>query len=110
MNSAFFSPPVAFVMILALCFFGSFLFSKLSFHSKSRTAGGGKPYECGHEQYDHMAQPDYSIFFPFAFFFTIAHVATLIMTTLPLETLKIFLLIFLYMAGALTGLYILLRK
>jgi hypothetical protein len=57
-----------------------------------------------------MAQPDYSTFFPFAFFFIIAHVATLMMATVPMETVQIFILAVLYMACVVMGLYILLRE
>jgi len=57
-----------------------------------------------------MAQPDYSTFFPFAFFFTLAHVATLIMTTVPVESLMTFILASIYIIGAVWGLYILFRR
>jgi NADH-quinone oxidoreductase subunit A len=104
------APPVAFIIVLSASFLFSYLFSKLSFRPKSHTEGEGKSYACGEDNYDHMAQPDYSTFFPFAFFFTIAHVATLIMTTVPVETIQTFILAFLYITGAIIGLYILLRS
>jgi len=104
------SPPIAFFIVLSVSLLLSRLFSNLSFHPKGRTAEGRKSYACGEDNYDHMAQPDYSTFFPFAFFFTIAHVATLIMTTVPVETYQTFILAFLYITGAIVGLYILLRS
>lgn len=104
------SPPVAFIILLATGFLLLRLFSRLSFRPKKHTPGEGKAYACGEDNFDNAAQPDYSTFFPFAFFFTIAHVATLIMTTVPKETILSFGLVFLYMAGAVTGLYILLRR
>ena len=104
------TPPVAFIIVLFVCWALMHLFSRLAFRSKSKTAGSRESYACGEENYDHMARPDYSIFFPFAFFFTIAHVATLIMTTVPAETIHTFILAVLYIAGAVIGLYILLRK
>jgi NADH-quinone oxidoreductase subunit A len=110
MNKWLLSPPVAFIIVLGVCFLVSYLFSKLSFHSKSRTEGEGKSYACGENNYDNTAQPDYSTFFPFAFFFTIAHVSTLIMTTAPVESSRTFVLVFLYITGAVTGLYVLLRN
>jgi NADH-quinone oxidoreductase subunit A len=104
------SPPIAFFIVLFVSILLSRLFSRLSFHPECHTVGEGKSYACGEDNYDHMAQPDYSTFFPFAFFFTIAHVATLIMTTVPVETYKTFILAFLYITGAIVGLYILLRS
>ncbi len=104
------SPPIAFVLVLLVSFSLSFLFSKLAFRPSSHTEGKGKSYACGEDNYDHMAQPDYSTFFPFAFFFTIAHVATLIMTTVPVENIRTFIFAFLYITGAVIGLYILLRS
>ncbi|MFA4888607.1 MAG: NADH-quinone oxidoreductase subunit A [Candidatus Omnitrophota bacterium] len=103
-------PPIAFIIVLLASFLLEYLFSRLSFRPKAHSDGEGKPYACGEENYDHMAQPDYSTFFPFAFFFTIAHVSTLIMTTVPVETIQTFVLAFMYLAGAVIGLYILLRS
>jgi NADH:ubiquinone oxidoreductase subunit 3 (subunit A) len=110
MEKLLLSPPVAFLVVLAACSLFSYLFSKIAFRPENHAKDEGKPYACGQDGYDHMAQPDYSTFFPFAFFFTIAHVATLIMTTVPVETLPIFALAALYIAGAGTGLYILMRR
>jgi len=110
MEKWFLSPPVAFGIVFLACVAVSRLFSRLSFRPKSQANGKGEPYACGEETYDHMAQPDYSDFFPFAFFFTIAHVATLIMTTVPTETLETFVFALIYIAAAALGLYILLRK
>lgn len=104
------SPPVAFIIILAATFLCSYLFSRLSARPKDHADGKGESYACGESDYDHMAQPDYSTFFPFAFFFTIAHVATLIMNTVPKETFQNFILAVLYVAGAVVGLYALLRR
>lgn len=104
------SPPIAFFIMLFTCVLLSYLFSKLAYRPKSHTEGEGTSYACGEANYDHMAQPDYSTFFPFAFFFTIAHVATLIMTTVPVVTVRTFVIAFLYIIGVVTGLYILLRS
>ena len=110
MDRLLFSPPVVFIIVTAICFLLSYLFSKLSFRPKSHTEGECKSYACGEDTYDHMVQPDYRTFFPFAFFFTIAHVATLIMTTAPVATIRIFVLAFLYLTVIIIGLYILLRS
>jgi NADH:ubiquinone oxidoreductase subunit 3 (subunit A) len=104
------SPPVAFIIVLLAVLSFSFLLSKLAIRPQKHSKDEAKPYACGEDNYDHLAQPDYSIFFPFAFFFTIAHVATLIMTTVPVETLQTFILAALYVLGAVIGLYILMRS
>ncbi|MCU0652205.1 MAG: hypothetical protein MUC39_04625 [Candidatus Omnitrophica bacterium] len=87
MDKWLFTPPLVFLIIFFLILFLSSLFSWLAWQRKDkRTEGAGKAYACGEDVKDHLAQPDYSQFFPFAFFFTIAHVATLMMTTVPSET------------------------
>lgn len=110
MHKMLFFPPVTFTLILAVTFLLMYLFSKLSCHPKKQAADAGKPYACGEDSYDPMMQPDYSTFFPFAFFFTLAHVATLIIATVPLETLKSFDMAVIYIIGTVIGLSILLRK
>lgn len=104
------APPIAFIIILMITWAVSYLFSKLSFRPAKRAPGEGESYACGEAGYDHMAQPDYSDFFPFAFFFTLAHVATLIMTTVPTENLQTFIMAAIYIIGATVGLYILFRR
>jgi NADH:ubiquinone oxidoreductase subunit 3 (subunit A) len=104
------SPPVVFIIILIVCWILSFLFSKLAIRSNKPAGGKGEAYACGEDTYNHLAQPDYSNFFPYAFFFTLAHVATLIITTGPVETVKSFVMAALYILGAIVGLFILLRK
>jgi NADH-quinone oxidoreductase subunit A len=110
MYKILFFPPVAFGLILFTAFLLIYLASKLSYRSKKQAADAGKPYACGEDAYDPMLQPDYSTFFPFAFFFTLAHVATLIVATVPLETLKTFDIAVMYIIGTVIGLSILLRK
>lgn len=110
MKDLLLSPPVAFVIILLTVMILMYLSSKLSYHSNKQAAGSRKPYACGEDNYDAMAQPDYSNFFPFAFFFTLAHVATLIITTVPVETIKTFEIAGIYILGTMVGLSILLRK
>ncbi|MDD4955841.1 MAG: NADH-quinone oxidoreductase subunit A [Candidatus Omnitrophica bacterium] len=104
------TPPIAFLIILAASALVSLAFSKLSFKPKKKSDEGGESYACGEDMYDHMAQPDYSNFFPFAFFFTLAHVGTLIIVTLPVATLKSFNIAVVYIIGIVVGLSILFRK
>lgn len=109
-NNWLLTPPVSFSIILVTTIALVFLFSKLSYKSKKLSEGAKEPYACGEDTYNHMAHPDYSIFFPFAFFFTIAHVGTLIITTVPVATLKNLNIAVLYIIGLVIGLSVLLRK
>jgi NADH:ubiquinone oxidoreductase subunit 3 (subunit A) len=104
------SPPAAFVVILGVSWLILLSFSRLSFKPKKHTSGERESYACGEENYDQTAQPDYSNFFPFAFFFTLAHVATLIMTTVMAQGIQAFIIAALYIIGSVLGLYILFRK
>jgi NADH-quinone oxidoreductase subunit A len=56
-----------------------------------------------------MIQPDYSQFFPFAFFFTVLHVVALVIATIPVapDTITIALV---YILVASVGLLTLLRR
>jgi NADH:ubiquinone oxidoreductase subunit 3 (subunit A) len=103
-------PPVAFLIVLSTCLVLMALFRRIAFRKKSSTQGSKESYACGEPNYDHMAQPDYSNVFPFAFFFTMAHVATLIMTTVPIASQGIFFLVIVYIMGSILGLYILFRR
>ena len=111
MHKWLFAPPVAFLLILLAVGVFSRILSILAFRPvKKPAAGSGESYACGEENYDHNAQPDYSIFFPFAFFFTLAHVATLIITTISTGNLQTFIIAAMYIIGSIIGLYILFRR
>ena len=69
-----------------------------------------KAYACGEDFKDHFIQPDYSQFFPFAFFFTILHVVALVIATVPAVTMEVFAIAAVYILGAIIGLLILLKK
>lgn len=103
-------PPVAFIVLFFVIFIFSKVLSKISFKAEKGSEGSRKSYACGEPDYNNMAQPDYSEFFPFAFFFTLAHVAALIMTTVPMQTVETFGLAIFYVAASVLGLYILLRS
>jgi len=104
------SPPAAFCLALAAIIICGSLFSRLAFRNQHRAAGTGKAYACGEESPDNLAQPDYSQFFPFAFFFTIAHVATLIITTISVESPRSFATALIYIAAVVTSLVVLFRR
>jgi NADH-quinone oxidoreductase subunit A len=110
MKSFLFFPPIAFLIILFVSWLVSRIFSRLAFRTKKQTEGSRQPYACGEKNFDYTAQPDYTNFFPFAFFFTLAHVATLIMTTVPVKTLDTFTMVIIYIIGAALGLYIIFRR
>jgi NADH-quinone oxidoreductase subunit A len=101
------SPPVAFIMVLfaALCF--AYVLSKLAFKPKNVPAGLTKEYACGEELPTHMIQPDYSQFYPFAFYFTILHVVALMAATVPVATIETSLIAVVYILGAIIGLFVL---
>ena len=66
-----------------------------------------KPYAGGEEVTSHHVQPDYSEFFPYAFFFTVMHVVALVLATVPAQTI---LLPMLYVLAAVLALLILFRR
>ena len=103
-------PPVSFIIILIVSWLLSYVSSWLSFKSKQMTEGGKRSYACGEDTYDNMVRPDYSQFFIFVFFFTLAHVATLIITTVPKGTLEVFLIAIAYLFSVLVALLILFRR
>ncbi len=104
------SPPLAFLIMLFFIAGLARLVSLLAHRGAKKTAGQGKAYACGEDIADHLAQPDYSQFFPFAFFFTIVHVAALMVTTVPMETARALVMALMYIFAVVVGLYILLRR
>lgn len=106
-------PPVLFIVVLGLVVaeyasFGGFTL-KLP-KDKPVPPGKLKPYACGENVTDHKAQPDYSQFFHFAFFFTIMHVVALIVTTVPSGVPVAAGLAAAFLVSAAVGLYILFRR
>ena len=82
----FFQPPVAFALMLGLVWLHSLGFGALARRlnpAKPQSAARLSAYACGEPVTDHKSQPDYSQFFPFAWFFTIMHVVALIVATMP---------------------------
>ncbi len=103
------TPPAAFVITLFTAGILSCLFSKIAYKGR-QTAESKKAYACGEEFSEHLIQPNYSQFFPFAFFFTILHVVALTIATVPIETIETFTIAVIYVLGAVIGLFILLRR
>jgi hypothetical protein len=101
------SPPVAFVLVLSAMVFFAYVLSKLALKPGILPYGLTKEYSCGEDLPTHMIQPDYSQFFPFAFYFTILHVVALMVATVPVASLETSLIAIVYIVGAMIGLFIL---
>ena len=108
MENVLLSPPVAFLIVFAFIGLFSAALSKLAFRPKTRAPDAGKSYACGEDAPTNLVQPDYTQFFPFAFFFTIAHVATLMLATVPEMSLRVFVTAVVYIVAVFIGLFILL--
>ncbi len=88
MSLFFLLPPVALTLMVLIVWALSFASRSLSFKRKEARGALDKPYAGGEDVQKHRFQPDYSQFFPFAFFFTILHVVALIVATSPARTLE----------------------
>ena len=76
------SPPVAFVLFLAVAIL-VYLLGKRMAPKMTRTGGKLTSYACGEDIPGTKVQFGYRLFFFIALFFTIMHVATLIIATVP---------------------------
>jgi NADH-quinone oxidoreductase subunit A len=103
-------PPVALTLLVLFVWAFSSSLSPLAFKRKGPRGALDKPYAGGENLEKHRVQPDYSQFFPFAFFFTILHVVTLIVATSPTGLAGSVTFAVLYVLGALLALYILFRR
>jgi NADH:ubiquinone oxidoreductase subunit 3 (subunit A) len=110
MDKILLSPPVAFLIMLGVVTLFTATLSAFSLKAKKRDDGEGKSYACGEDVPTHLMQPDYSQFFPFAFFFTVLHVVALMIATVPVETMESFAIAIIYIAGAMVGMVILFRR
>jgi hypothetical protein len=105
-----FSPPGALIVTLLAIIILAKFFGTLASGNRGNQADAKKAYACGEDFKGHFIQPDYSQFFPFAFFFTILHVVALVIATVPQETVGIFAIAVVYVLAAIIGLLILLKK
>ncbi|MFC1501476.1 NADH-quinone oxidoreductase subunit A [Elusimicrobiota bacterium] len=110
MHNLLLSPPVAFLILLIASILASMLFSAISFKNPNNPSGKLKAYACGEEAPTQKVRPSYGQFFSFAFFFTIMHVLVLVIATAPVENIKMYGISALYIAMAITGLFVLLRR
>ena len=104
------TPPVTFIIVSLSVLIFAGLLSKLAFKGGKQADDTSKSYACGEDMPTNLIQPDYSAFFPFAFFFTILHVVTLMVTTMPVGNLSTLSIALLYLAGAVIALFILFRR
>jgi NADH-quinone oxidoreductase subunit A len=111
METLLLTPPIAFTIILVVSWLLSFLSAPLAYKGgKDEKKALTEAYACGEEMKVHRVQPEYSQFFPFAFFFTLLHVVTLVVATVPVVTIGALAVAVIYIAGALLGLWILFRR
>jgi NADH:ubiquinone oxidoreductase subunit 3 (subunit A) len=103
-------PPVVLTLLVVLVWLFSAAVSPLAARRKGPRGALDKPYAGGENLETHRVQPDYSQFFPFAFFFTILHVVTLIVATSPGEVVGSLAFAVVYVLGALLALFILFRR
>ena len=99
------APPIAFFLLILICLGGAHFAASLSARGKD-TKRKFEAYACGQRNVVHNVSPDYSQFFPYAFFFTIMHVLTLIIATAPVNALTLPLL---YVAVGVLALLIIFR-
>ena len=110
MDTILFFPPIAFILVLAVTVGVSALLSKLAIRPAKHSAGETKAYACGEDVREHRVRPEYSQFFPFAFFFTIMHVVALIVATTPVGNAAVSIMAVFYVLVAAVGLFILYRN
>jgi NADH-quinone oxidoreductase subunit A len=111
MNIVFLLPPVAFLLMLGFVIFQFFGLKIFSSGVKPQTPSGGfKSYACGEDFKEHHVQPDYSQFFPFAFFFTIIHVVAMVVATVPKSNWAAITIAVMYLVSMAVGLLILFRR
>ena len=97
-------PPVAFTLLVMVVWALSTASGTLSLKRKGAARGAGQAVRRRRGLQKHRVQVDYGQFFPFAFFFTILHVVTLIVATSPARTLESLAIAAIYVLGALLGL------
>lgn len=106
MNLVLLIPPLAFIVMLLLSLGLSGLFSRIAAKGTD-SEGKERAYACGQNVDVNRIQPDYAEFFPIAFFFTIMHVAALVVATAPKGQ---WLTAVLFIAAALLALRVLFRR
>ena len=104
------SPPIAFLVLLVASLLLSEVTARLAYKRKTKAPALEESYTGGEQVPTHRVRPDYAQFFPFAFFFTILHVVTLIVATVPTESVGSFTIAVIFLLGAGLGLFVLYRR
>jgi len=81
MGTLIFSPPIVIVLFFVL--FAAFSRGISGYSNGIRGVHETDSYACGQKNIRHYVNPDFSQFFPYAFFFTIMHVLVLVVATAP---------------------------
>lgn len=104
-------PPIAFLVVLILMWL-QYMGLRAFSHGVpvSQAEGTVKAYACGEDVKVNRVQPDYTQFFPFAFFFTIMHVVALVVATFPTGGVAVIPLAVAYLVAGVIGLSILYRR
>lgn len=90
------SPPVAFFFFLAVAYLLYALGNKMA-PKLNRTGGKLTTYACGEDIPGVKVQFGFRLFYTFALFFTIMHVAALVIATIPMGKIVFFAIIYLAM-------------
>jgi len=106
MEKLIFAPPIVFTIFLGIFMLFSSRISKYSYNSAGKERKSDA-YACGQQNVRNYVNPDYSQFFPYAFFYTIMHVLVLVIATAPYDAL---LLPIVYIAAGILALIIIFRK
>ncbi len=107
MSALLLAPPIAFIIFIIIGAVLSKSVARLAPKTDSIALGKNDSYACGQKNVVHGVSPDYSQFFPYAFFFTIMHVLVLVIATAPKEALTLPLL---YLAVGVLALVIIFRR
>jgi NADH-quinone oxidoreductase subunit A len=110
MNQWLLWPPIAFLLILAAGWGLLRTLGALSAPASQTDGGKRKAYACGEDMKENRGQPNYSQFFPFAFFFTIMHVLALMVATVPMRDWSAVQIAMGYLLCSSIGLFILFRR
>lgn len=110
MHTWLLTPPILFIVMAAITGSSFLMAARFRERRARRDDGSVKPYACGEEVQGSAIQPDYSTFFPFAFYFTILHVVALMISTVPTDLTATIVIAVLYIVGAVIGMFILLEK
>jgi len=104
-------PPLAFLIIFVFAWLQYIGVKVLSAGEEwPDEQGKTESYACGHNIEDSRVNPNYSQFFPFAFFFTIMHVVALVVATYPRGDIGAIGLGVAYLVSASVSLFILFKR